>query len=291
MTSRFAFGTAGGGSATEMQLPPEGFYLGNLPEIWARQGVFTNTHGAFIGRSNVSILGDILRAPASAPGTSTSLGGDLVQFGAGLFGNWANSRSGARAERRAARRAQRAMGGGNPITQPQSPLQGPGYPQSMPYGNDALLFAPSGAGGTPLSILDSSAGSYMQAGYTPPSAAPYVDASYQTASAIGPLAAGAVAAGARILATPQVRALVAFVSRFVAPAAAVEIVSTLIQSGHMNSSSGPYANPKHNKVSGVMRGDVIAVRRVKRAGRRLSKVLRAAGAFPRRARFRRRKGC
>lgn len=228
----------------------------------------------------MSILGSILSAPASAPGTSTSLGGDLIQFGAGLFGNWANSRSQARAQRQANRRERRLM--------QQSPVD-------MSVGvrwRDDELGANQAQGGNPLSILDANA-AYVQANYTP-SAAPYVEGGYRDAS--NPLVVGGALAlaGARALvATPAVRALVSFFSRYVAPAAAVELVSTLISSGHLSASAGPYANAKHNRVTGIMRGDLMAMRRVKRSAKRLQKAIRLAGVGVRRggARFRRKRSC
>jgi hypothetical protein len=234
----------------------------------------------------VSILGSILRAPASQPGQSSSLGGDLLQFGAGLFGNWANARSAARSNRQANRQMMRQQQGGfggySPGWQPA-----PGMLQ--PYGNDNITI-PSG-GNSPMSILDSSMGAYQQAVYQPSSAAPYVDANYQTAGALEVVPQ--VVRG--IAASRTARTLVAWLVRngmsaLAAGGAAAGIVELF---GGAGAADGPYANPKHNRVTGIMRGDVMAMRRVKRSGKRLQKALRMAGVGVRRSsgRFRRRRAC
>jgi hypothetical protein len=230
------------------------------------------------GGSGMSILGDILRAPASAPGRSSSLGGDLVQFGAELFGGWVSSKSQAKAARRAAR-AQRL---------PYDPRM------VIDYGG---LYTP-GAGGNGMAIVGGSI-SPAEVPYSP-SQAPYVEggftnAMYTPASAVGPMIGGAVAAGRALVATPMVRAAIAWLQQNgLSAAAAATAVAGLVQGGAIGGADGPYANPKHNKCTGIMRGDVMAVRRVKRQGKRLMKVLRMAGVGGRRSagRFRsRRRAC
>jgi len=234
----------------------------------------------------VSILGSILRAPASQPGQSSSLGGDLLQFGAGLFGNWANARSAARSNRQANRQMMRQQQGGfggySPGWQPA-----PGMLQ--PYGNDNITI-PSG-GNSPMSILDSSMGAYQQAVYQPSSAAPYVDANYQTAGALQVVPQ--VVRG--LAASRTAQTLVAWLVRngMSALAAGGAVAGIVELFGGAGAADGPYANPKHNRVTGIMRGDVMAMRRVKRSGKRLQKALRMAGVGVRRSsgRFRRRRAC
>jgi hypothetical protein len=227
----------------------------------------------------LSILGDIMRAPASAPGRSSSLGGDLVQFGAELFGGWVSSKSQAKAAKRAAR-AQRL---------PYDPRM------VIDYGG---LYTP-GAGGNGMAIVGGSI-SPAEVPYSP-SQAPYVEAGftnalYTPASAVGPLIGGAVSAGRTMLATPMARRVIAWLMQNgLTAVAAASATAGLIEGGAIGGADGPYANPKHNKCTGIMRGDVMAVRRVKRQGRRLMKVLRQAGVGGRRSagRFRssRRRAC
>jgi len=99
----------------------------------------------------------------------------------------------------------------------------------------------------------------------------------------------ALVTGARALATsPRVIALGRTLLRYLptlGAAAAVELASSMVGDG-VDAGDGPYANPKHNKCTGILRGDVMAVRRVKRQGKRLLRTLRMAGAVPRSGRFR-----
>lgn len=99
----------------------------------------------------------------------------------------------------------------------------------------------------------------------------------------------ALATGARALATsPRVIALGRSLLRYLptlGAAAAVELAANMVGDG-VDAGDGPYANPRHNKCTGIMRGDVMALRRVKRQGKRLLKTLRMAGAVPRSGRFR-----
>jgi hypothetical protein len=141
-------------------------------------------------------------------------------------------------------------------------------------------------------------------GYPPPQAPQpmptYYGGPYQAAEYIdlpaGPTQAGIggalvpLAAGAVRVATPALRSAVAFLSRWIAPAAAVEVASELIASGGWPSKA-IYARAGDNKVVGIMRGDIKAIKRVKRQGRVLQKALRQAGVGRRslpRARRRRR---
>jgi hypothetical protein len=273
----------------ESDLAGQGFHLGNLPNIWARNLQLPRA-GA-----NVSILGKILRAPASAAGVSSSLGGDLIQFGAQLFGNYANAKSQNKAAKRQLKLLQ-AAGGRGSLGQiyDYGGLVVPGY-QAPPLQAPPLYQEPT------MSILDASVNAAMFPAASS-SAAPYVEPPYSTAAyypdvmnasvpaVIG--AAGVVAT--RIAATPMVRAAIAWLVRNGLPAAAAATaVAGLVQGGILGGADGPYANPKHNKCTGIMRGDVMAVKRVKRQGKRLMKVLRMAGVGGRRSagRFRRRRAC
>lgn len=113
---------------------------------------------------------------------------------------------------------------------------------------------------------------------------PYTGASWTNAALTlpaGPTQAGAGAlvplAGAAVrVATPALRSAVAFLSRWIAPAAAVEVASELIASGGWPSQA-VYSRAGDNKVVGIMRGDIKAIKRVKRMGPRLMKSLRLAG--------------
>jgi len=227
-------------------------------------------------RKRMSILGDILRAPASAPGRSSSLGGDLVQFGAELLGGWVSAKTQAK-RAKAAAKAARGIGTGAIYYDPR-----------ITYGSGGNGMAIVGGGISPAEVpLSTSAAPYVEASYTP--------ALYTQASAVGPLVGGAVAAGRALVATPMVRAAIAWLQQNgLSAAAAAAAVAGLVQGGIIGGTDGPYANPKHNKCTGIMRGDVMAVRRVKRQGKRLLKVLRQAGVGGRRSagRFRsRRKAC
>jgi hypothetical protein len=101
-------------------------------------------------------------------------------------------------------------------------------------------------------------------------------------SALVPIAGAAVR-----VATPALRSAVAFLSRWIAPAAAVEVASEMIRSGAWPKQA-VYNRNSDNAVVGVMRGDIKAIKRVKRQARRLQKIIRAAGvgrrSLPRRRR-------
>jgi len=242
----------------------------------------------------VSILGDILRAPASSPGTSSSLGGDLVQFGAQLFGNWTNSKSEARRAKAQAKAQARAARG---YTSAGFDAYIPPNYNAVPQHGGGYQYQGSGAG---MSILDGSVSpSQVPMTY---SQAPYVEAGYTNASWPGAtnanmLALGGAAAGAAVTVTrAAAQRLAAWLVRALptlGTAGAIQLAVDMIGSGVAGGADGPYANPKHNKVTGVMRGDVIALRRVKRSAKRLQKVLRMAGVGGRRSagRFRRRRAC
>jgi hypothetical protein len=230
-----------------------------------------------VRRPPVSILGDIFRAPASAPGTSTSLLGDIFQSGAQSLLNYAGSRT----QARGAREQRKLL---------KLQLRAAGY---IPSG-------PTGGGG--VSILNGNVTPSMVPQQS--SQAPYVEPAYTNASYYGPqvtyasgvtdlvpLAAGAVSA---VASSGVVRAAIGWLVRNgLTAAAAGTAVMGLVQSGIIGGADGPYANPKHNKCTGIMRGDVMAIRRVKRQGKRLLKVLRQAGVGGRRSagRFRRRRAC
>lgn len=104
-----------------------------------------------------------------------------------------------------------------------------------------------------------------------------MQASYLQASA--PAAALAIG-GAIVRIAPRVAARFAQRLRQLLPsltAGGASSMATWLLANGISADEGPYANPKHNKVTGVMRGDVIALRRVKRQARRLQKVIRMAG--------------
>lgn len=270
------------GGIEPLDLPSEGFFIPaatqqllesiDLSAIGASMAALQQRTGG-----NVSILGDILRAPASSPGTSTSLGGDLVQFGAELFGGWVQSKTRAKAQKAAAKAA-RTAGMAALQLDPRITYQG---------GSNVSIL---GSGVAPAQVPPSySDAPYVEAGYS--NAAYYPTATYASAPAVIAGAAGAVRA---LAATPMIRAAIAWLQQNgLSAAAAATAVAGLVQGG-FGGTDGPYANPKHNKCTGIMRGDVMAVRRVKRQGKRLMKVLRQAGVGGRRSagRFRsRRRAC
>lgn len=200
------------------------------------------------GAPNMGLL-DILSIKTPGAG---SLGGDLL----GVFGGWVAGKAQAKAasqNAKAARKmvaANRGRYGGWPAGSWESDTYG--EPGTFPAGGSV-------------------------------SAAPYVDLPYRdgmtNAAYMGGGAALTAARGVATVATPYIKRIVAWlVSNGLPVAAAGSAVAGLIAGGVIDARGGPYENPKHNKVSGIMRGDVIALRRVKRSAKRLQKVLRMAGA-------------
>jgi hypothetical protein len=169
--------------------------------------------------------------------------GQVFGAGAQALGAWASSRS----QERVLRTQIRYGGGGYPLgTVPPSM----GGAQPMPYGNDALI-APTGA-------------------YTP---AAFLTGGATEASLLPALPA--IAGGAAV-ATTALRRIIPVLSRWIAPAALVEAASTLIAMG-FDGKNPVYTRASDNRVTGIMAGDLKAIRRVKRMGPRLTKALRAAG--------------
>jgi hypothetical protein len=220
----------------------------------------------------MSILGDVLRAPASQPGTSTSLIGDIFQSGAQALLGYAGARSQGRVLREQRKLLKRMQG-------------------------------PTRIGGGGMSILDGNINAAMVP-YQAPSAAPYVTSQgggglYTQASFLpAVLEGGEMLAGTAVgtVAASAARRLGSYLLSLLptlGAAGAIDLAVNLIGSGMAGGEAGPYANPKHNKITGVLRGDVIALRRVKRSAKRLRKVLTLAGVGGRRgaARFRRRRAC
>jgi hypothetical protein len=111
----------------------------------------------------------------------------------------------------------------------------------------------------------------------------YLDVEGGSQAGLGGSLVPAVTGAARaVVASPALKRMVAYLSRYIAPTAAVALAADLVADGFQGA-SGPYENPKHNTCTGILRGDVLAVRRVKRSGKRLLKTLRMAGVGPRRA--------
>jgi hypothetical protein len=269
---------AGFGPGTPLYAPPARSPLALGQRVDATERVRRAMEGF-----PVSILGDVLRAPASQPGQSSSLFGDILQSGAQALLGYAGSRTQAKQLK-----AQRKL-----LKQMQ---QGGGY-QPLGIANN-----PIGYGGGAMSILDGSVSPAMipQQGY---SQAPmveqgglYTQASYLPAvvEGAGALVESGVGRAVATVAAGAARRLGSYLLSLLptlGAAGAIDLAVNLIGSGMANGAAGPYANPKHNTVTGVMRGDVIALRRVRRSARRLQKVLRLAGVGGRRGggRFRRRR--
>lgn len=112
-----------------------------------------------------------------------------------------------------------------------------------------------------------------------PTPSPYEYAAYQgglpvpTQAGVGAL----IGAGARA-ATPALRGLVTTLSRWLTPVAAFEAAQALVAGGFGGGGRQPvYVRASDNATVGIMRGDLKAIKRVKRMGPRLTRALRSAG--------------
>jgi len=189
--------------------------------------------------------------------------GSVFSAGFQALGSYASSRANERIARTQARYN---------YYPPQQYQQLPPQAAPYPYGNDGLT----------IPMTPTAGGMYTNAAYVPMPTTP-------TQAGLGALVpAGAAAVGA-------LRALVPILSRWVGPTLVVQAAQELIANGFGGSGKKPvYVRESDNRVTGIMAGDLKAIRRVKKMGPRLTKALRAAGygrgrrAKPRRAAARRR---
>jgi len=118
-----------------------------------------------------------------------------------------------------------------------------------------------------------------------PAQIPYGDDMVLTNAAYTPMLtqanvlSGAVGAAGRAIAS-RLPALVMRLKTIwptMAEAGVIALGTGLLANGISDGAAGPYAKASDNRVTGVMRGDIKAIKRVRRQGRRLQKVLRMAG--------------
>jgi len=206
--------------------------------------------GAGIAASLLANVSGLLRvtAPPRRTGVPMTVDwGAVLTGGFQALGQYATTRS---AERVA--RAQARYGGGQQVY--YGPTQG--YP--APYGGTGPV-------------------TYDYGGLPAPTYAPGMGTQAAVLQGAMLPALPAVAGGAVALASPVLRSLVGILSRYVAPAAVIEVAQQLIASGLSGGRKPVYATASDNAVMGIMRGDLKAIRRVKRMGPKLTKALRSAG--------------
>lgn len=183
--------------------------------------------------------------------------GSIFQSGAQALGGYLNMRSRERIARRTGR---------DPGMMPfdYNTAGSGGY-----YGDDGITLPPQGRGYPGGQWPQPTTGyPYQTTGYIVPSPG----AGPNTAGLLPALVPGAIAA------VGVMRRLVPALVRWVGPAAAVEAAQALIAQGFGGDGKKPvYANEKDNITVGIMRGDIKAIRRVKRTSARLMRVMRSAG--------------